>query len=794
MTRRLRRNHRPAFKAKVALAAIHGEKTMSELAQQFDSHPNQIMQGKEPLLAGVPEVFDGEVKKAAYCVTTCEVTACKTCETNWSFDPHYRSKQIAEDNVGKILPRTKRPEIDTRIVDKVGGTSIHDNDSSKNILWCGKKVQTNDHSLIGCHILATMHDDIRVLLEELNRLHDSMQRPITVGPLQKLLDEVADNFKKVHTLIIAAKDKADRLKHSCADACDLSEAPFAIRMDLEKAKVILKKNEIVWNVIKDASDTLVAALVGIRDDPAEAPLKYISDRALAGIKSVDDMVSQIAADTHLPIFATHPLTVAEWSRKLERAASEIGQLSDFLFKQVRGCREPFPTDVQALNLEVTSCEHRKQIMEQVGRVAIKLKAKAMYWAETHVGLAPQKRAIRTAMAEFANLASEYSNQLESLADGLQWQLGEDGKGIDAKQLPLSIYLRNAKTTDFLNLYTWNRAAAPALWEEMLLHPLNAFTSNETADRVRVIERLFADHNWEKINTVYGSGQGTFSMALVKDEIGNWNLKSFDSDPTELLDAYKNFTLASISKASSLLTGDGLLSESQLRSIGSLTQGQVGGNAGQFDVFNAERLHERVAGEMEMIRANATKKHDELNKQYDDFKKQAATSYVTAKTAKDRAESVASLDKSSMNAKKSSCGTEEIVRKAQKSRTEAFNAEFKVGDMSKGSAVAATAITNDLVKKAVDFASKAETEAATITQPSDPAAESACLSAEQAAAFAEAAGKWAVHTSILAEKDRTLAGLADHRMVVNVQIRDILNDYAAVISALQESHAPPRPPN
>ena len=48
MTRRLRRNHSPAFKAKVALAAIRGEQTMSELAQQFDVHPNQIKQWKEP--------------------------------------------------------------------------------------------------------------------------------------------------------------------------------------------------------------------------------------------------------------------------------------------------------------------------------------------------------------------------------------------------------------------------------------------------------------------------------------------------------------------------------------------------------------------------------------------------------------------------------------------------------------------------------------------------------------------------------------------------------------------------
>ena len=39
MTRRVRRTHAPAFKAKVALAAIKGEKTLAELAQQYDVHP-----------------------------------------------------------------------------------------------------------------------------------------------------------------------------------------------------------------------------------------------------------------------------------------------------------------------------------------------------------------------------------------------------------------------------------------------------------------------------------------------------------------------------------------------------------------------------------------------------------------------------------------------------------------------------------------------------------------------------------------------------------------------------------
>ncbi len=60
MTRRPRRNHTPAFKAKVALAAVKGEKTLAELAQQFDIHPNQITQWKAQLLDGAAGVFDSE--------------------------------------------------------------------------------------------------------------------------------------------------------------------------------------------------------------------------------------------------------------------------------------------------------------------------------------------------------------------------------------------------------------------------------------------------------------------------------------------------------------------------------------------------------------------------------------------------------------------------------------------------------------------------------------------------------------------------------------------------------------
>jgi len=59
MTKRTRRNHTPAFKAKVALAAIKGDKTLAELAQQFDVHPGQITTWRTQLLEGAQGVFGG---------------------------------------------------------------------------------------------------------------------------------------------------------------------------------------------------------------------------------------------------------------------------------------------------------------------------------------------------------------------------------------------------------------------------------------------------------------------------------------------------------------------------------------------------------------------------------------------------------------------------------------------------------------------------------------------------------------------------------------------------------------
>ncbi len=57
--KRLRRNHGAEFKAKVVLAALKGDKTLAELAEQFGIHPTQITEWKQQLLARAADVFGG---------------------------------------------------------------------------------------------------------------------------------------------------------------------------------------------------------------------------------------------------------------------------------------------------------------------------------------------------------------------------------------------------------------------------------------------------------------------------------------------------------------------------------------------------------------------------------------------------------------------------------------------------------------------------------------------------------------------------------------------------------------
>src|SRR4051812_49595257 len=94
MAKRARRTHSPAFKAKVALAAIKGEKTLAELAQQYDVHPNQITAWRTQLLESAAELFGGGAAEAvsAGCVE--------------GVHPQNRGVEVGEDFFGRVARKS----------------------------------------------------------------------------------------------------------------------------------------------------------------------------------------------------------------------------------------------------------------------------------------------------------------------------------------------------------------------------------------------------------------------------------------------------------------------------------------------------------------------------------------------------------------------------------------------------------------------------------------------------------------------------------------------------------------
>ncbi len=64
--RNMRRNHDAAFKAKVALEAVKGEKTIAQLSSIYGVHANQIGQWKKRLLSELPTLFSDKRKKVEH--------------------------------------------------------------------------------------------------------------------------------------------------------------------------------------------------------------------------------------------------------------------------------------------------------------------------------------------------------------------------------------------------------------------------------------------------------------------------------------------------------------------------------------------------------------------------------------------------------------------------------------------------------------------------------------------------------------------------------------------------------
>jgi hypothetical protein len=187
-------------------------------------------------------------------------------------------------------------------------------------------------------------------------------------------------------------------------------------------------------------------------------------------------------------------------------------------------------------------KERRQWLKQVARSASIFKAKGATIAGSFLPLVTDKNALRTVQALLAVIASEYGNQMGHRASVLLAQMNNEKK----EDMPLSAYLSDSGCTEASNLYDWYRAKAPFMVEEW--KGFLPVTILDSTSRVRSFERIYNDNYWSKINTVYASGTGDVSMALIRDEYGNWNLKNFSNDPTELLKAYNDLGRASLKAA------------------------------------------------------------------------------------------------------------------------------------------------------------------------------------------------------------------------------------------------------
>lgn len=199
--------------------------------------------------------------------------------------------------------------------------------------------------------------------------------------------------------------------------------------------------------------------------------------------------------------------------------------------------------------KATNAKDAEAVLQDIVAFSSGLRAKGFRWA---VSTAPGQSfdlPVRTAVFHFVMSATEFGNQLQARADTLMKQ--SHSHGHDRRELPLSSHLRETGPTDFVHLYDWLGGSSDAFRYNFFDYLMTGHWPTSVDERVKIIDRLYADHFWSRINTVYASGKGQVSMAFVKDDLGNWNLKNFDNAPGELLDSYMQLGTQLVKKAGEL---------------------------------------------------------------------------------------------------------------------------------------------------------------------------------------------------------------------------------------------------
>lgn len=244
-------------------------------------------------------------------------------------------------------------------------------------------------------------------------------------------------------------------------------------------------------------------------------------------------------------------------------------------------------------------------VEEAAEISGMLRDHAFRWAVASTPGQSVNRLVRIAVVTGIVTFSEIGNQLKCRVNALAKQL-DDGIGLDRRELPPSVALCDADPTNFVNLYDYFNATMPN-WVGNY-----AVGMGTVEDRVKIVKDLFGDHYWSRINTVYASGRGKTSMAFIKDDVGNWNLKSFDNDPEDLLKAYTNFSIEAAKRAAiaiqSASPGGAVTPALTLATslMEQATTNAFGRELVSVEAMNIPRLHRGVEARLQAV----AKRHEE----------------------------------------------------------------------------------------------------------------------------------------------------------------------------------------
>ena len=232
---------------------------------------------------------------------------------------------------------------------------------------------------------------------------------------------------------------------------------------------------------------------------------------------------------------------------------------------LKDVREILDTHKRTLSDGVPSPETTKAILQDIAKLSGMLLGRSN---DRAVGMTTGQSfslKVRIAYLNFVVRISELGNQLQARADTYKKQLPPEPK--DRRELPLSSYLRDTEPSAFVHLYDWAGASTDAFRYKFMSWMFSGHWPASIEERVKIVERLYADRFWSRINTVYTSGTGKTSTAFVKDQVGNWSLKAFSNAPGELLDSYMQFGTNLFKKAGELAlavqTGGGSMATVEL---------------------------------------------------------------------------------------------------------------------------------------------------------------------------------------------------------------------------------------